>query len=1157
MKRLALTLPAAAAIIGQSRRPMTYSTLTEGQTLGGFRTTAVYLNDSDRPMGARFIHEPSGFTLDVLDIQSVPQAFVWVTTYPGSDMGEPHTQEHLLLGKGNKGRAVASHETTSLTSSTAFTLQWETCYHFYTSAGSEVFFDEFERRMDALLHPDYTDEEIHREVRNFAAAENPSDHTLRLEEKGTVYNEMVTSMDQPTRRIYYASMDMVYGKGHPLSYVSGGTPEALRVIQPSDIRKFHAEHYHLANMGAIVSVPRDIELESVLTNIDASLNRVQPQRANQPVVAEKDLAPPSPAPAGEIRYVGYPNRNDQQPGQVRLVWPADRSFDVAERSLFELFFETFAGDPTTNLYKLFIDSKTRQTDFGAQSVGAGFQEEEGHALTVIFGDVPVAKMNDRDLSDARALVLSELEKIASWKDGSRDLIAFNNRLRSRVIDMRRTLSKFVNSPPGFGFRGTGNDWDFQFQLLEKLGGFRRSVTMKPALDFVEKRLEGDRNVWARYIPKWKLNSGHPWILAAKPDPDLARIVQQERQARVAAEVARLKERYSVSDEQQALRRYAADYDLETAKIDAAGAQVKPPKFVDKPPMTLDDQLDYKVTQLPDGIPFVASTFESMTGATTGLALRLDGIPQEQLMFVSALPLLLTRVGVIENGSPVPYEEMSERLRKEVLALNADFSTNPRTGRVELVVRGSGNTLIESRRALDWMSMVLFNADWRPENLARIRDVLDQALGGLRRTMQGSEENWVNSVATAYWRQDNPLLLATTSFLSQIHNLHRIRWMIKDAAPDQRVTVAGALHSLAALTGSRAEVKARLAQLDKSPDKMLGDAAKDLDQLLADIPDSSLALDWPRLCSEMAADLLAGPGKALSALDAIRRQVLRTGNARMFQIASASTQQALSTPLRDLVAKLDKAPATRAEYPATSLVRQRLLERDPSATNPVFVGLLNPNSQGGVFLHSAPGTAYEDTDREKLLNYLAAYLYGGGGGHSIFMKTAGAGMAYSNGIGMRLALGRSFYYAERSPELPLTMKFVIGEIRKANYDPALAEYAVAQAFSGTRSAAGYESRGEAMAANLADGLTPEIVTRFHQEILNLRNTDDLANELFKRMADTYAPVLPGLGVKTSSVMEGIYFVIGPEKQFAAWEEYLKSVEGPNTKLHRLYPRDFWQ
>src|SRR6187431_211036 len=233
MKRLVFLLLAVTSAAAQSQRPMTYSTLSEGQAISGFRTTAVYLNDSDLPMGARFTHQRSGFTLDVLDIQSVPQAFVWVRTYPTSDMGEPHTQEHLLLGKGNKGRDVANRESTSLTSSTAFTAQWKTVYTFYTSAGASVFFDEFERRMDALLHPDYTDEEIRREVRNFGVSENPSDNSLRLEEKGTVYNEMVTSMDQPTRRAYYAALDMIYGKGHPLSYVSGGTPEALRVLQPA------------------------------------------------------------------------------------------------------------------------------------------------------------------------------------------------------------------------------------------------------------------------------------------------------------------------------------------------------------------------------------------------------------------------------------------------------------------------------------------------------------------------------------------------------------------------------------------------------------------------------------------------------------------------------------------------------------------------------------------------------------------------------------------------------------------------------------------------------------------------------------------------------------------------------------------------------------
>jgi hypothetical protein len=455
-----------------------------------------------------------------------------------------------------------------------------------------------------------------------------------------------------------------------------------------------------------------------------------------------------------------------------------------------------------------------------------------------------------------------------------------------------------------------------------------------------------------------------------------------------------------------------------------------------------------------------------------------------------------------------------------------------------------------------MRLVLFNSDWRPANLARIRDVVDQNLSGLRRTMQGAEENWVNPVATAYWQQDRPLYLATTSFLTQIHNVHRVRWMLKNATAEQRNITVRALNSLADLKGSRAELKARLAELQSGNDSLTADAAKDLDLTLADLPDSSLASDWVHLCREMASDLSAGPEKALSAFESIRKQILRTGNARMFLIGSGATQQSLATSIQGIVGQLEKAPAMPATYDTTPLILKRLRERDSDAANPVYVGLLNPNSQGGVFLNSAPATAFEDTSRDKLLDFLASYLYGGGGAHSIFMKTIGAGMAYSNGIGMRLGQGRSYYYAERTPELPLTMKFVIDEVKKADYDPALIEYAIAQSFGGTRAASSYEARGEAIAANLADGVTPEIVARFHREILNLRNTPDLGAELFRRMPDVYARVLPGFGTSKASVKDGIYFVIGPEKQFAAWEEYLRSVEGAGAKFYRLYPRDFW-
>ena len=59
-----------------------------------------------------------------------------------------------------------------------------------------------------------------------------------------------------------------------------------------------------------------------------------------------------------------------------------------------------------------------------------------------------------------------------------------------------------------------------------------------------------------------------------------------------------------------------------------------------------------------------------------------------------------------------------------------------------------------------------------------------------------------------------------------------------------------------------------------------------------------------------------------------------------------------------------------------------------------------------------------------------------------------------------------------------------------------------------------------------------------------------------MPKVYARVLPGMGIKAQEVPGAVNFVIGPEKQLDAYEQYLVQAEGPGTRLLRLYPRDFW-
>jgi hypothetical protein len=350
-----------------------------------------------------------------------------------------------------------------------------------------------------------------------------------------------------------------------------------------------------------------------------------------------------------------------------------------------------------------------------------------------------------------------------------------------------------------------------------------------------------------------------------------------------------------------------------------------------------------------------------------------------------------------------------------------------------------------------------------------------------------------------------------------------------------------------LNGAPAEAKA-----------LVIEAVKDLQLSLSDIPDNSLAKDLAYLCAEITNDLKVKPAEALASINHVLNLLRHQDNVRGFIVSSKVDQEALMPQVAGIVQKLTAAESPKQQYADSPLVSHRVRQRNPSAENPIFVGLVNENTRSGVHINTANCASFEDTNPETLLKFLSARLYGGGGAHSMFMKTWGAGLAYSNGLRSNENTGRLIYYAERCPDLTQTMQFVVDQLKNAPYDTSLADYAVSQAFASIRSGATYESRGEEMAEDLADMLTPDVVKSFRAGIMKLRSQPGLYDELHKRMVSTYGEVLPGYGPSCKESAEksnATYFVIGPEKQLATYAEYLKSVESDVT-LQRIYPRDFW-
>jgi hypothetical protein len=326
--------------------------------------------------------------------------------------------------------------------------------------------------------------------------------------------------------------------------------------------------------------------------------------------------------------------------------------------------------------------------------------------------------------------------------------------------------------------------------------------------------------------------------------------------------------------------------------------------------------------------------------------------------------------------------------------------------------------------------------------------------------------------------------------------------------------------------------------------------------LPEIPNECLVGDWRYLCQQIQADLMMTPAATLTEIDDVLTSIRRADNARLFMISNSEDRAAGMKPLTDLVGKLDSSEKTvRQTYAMAPRILERLQEHQKVEGIPTYVGLVNENTRNGVLIFSAPNAGQYDASENSVLDCLTGKLYSGGGAHGLFMKTWGAGLAYSNGYSYGQRSGNVRYYAERCPDVAETMRFVVNTLKESKDDAHLTEYAVALVFGTSRAAGRYESRGEAMASDLADDIHPDRVADFNRRVLEMRTKENLNSILRERMESVYGKVMIGYGPQLGSIPGSSHFLIGPEPQFESLEQLIATAEGPQ-KVYRLYPRDFW-
>ena len=312
---------------------------------------------------------------------------------------------------------------------------------------------------------------------------------------------------------------------------------------------------------------------------------------------------------------------------------------------------------------------------------------------------------------------------------------------------------------------------------------------------------------------------------------------------------------------------------------------------------------------------------------------------------------------------------------------------------------------------------------------------------------------------------------------------------------------------------------------------------------------------------MASDAQRDPAVTLEAVRSTLATVRHSGNARAWFVGSRRHEEALAGDLDELLATLDPAPVAKVVYPAQLHVLERARARggDHAGATPTpdkgYVALVNPSTGNGALSATAPLHPYDDPSEGALVDYLAANVFNGTGAHSFYKRVWGAGLAYSGYAWASPRYGRYGVYSDRCADLPQLLRFLGGVVRDAPVDSRFVEYAIARAFS-SRVADTYESRARGIAADLADGFPPDRVRAFRERVLALRARPGLAEAIHARLVPAFGAVLPSLPSPSPAPEDVVHFVVGPEAQLAAYERELAAARGPDTRLVRLYPRDFW-
>jgi Zn-dependent M16 (insulinase) family peptidase len=1097
-------------------------------------------------------------------METAPQAMLWVDSPTQSNSGLPHSLEHLLFGKGTKGRYASLLAEMRLGDKAAATFPDFTAFGFSSGTGLAGFFEELHAWLDALYRPDFTDLEAEREFYHFGVVTDSTTNKKTLIEKGSVYDEMQTN--EGAYIYYFELLKRVLGEQNPFGFFSVGQPGEMRGVTPAEIRAFHAQHYRLGpSAGLIFALNPKENVPDFLQRVSNELDQFA--NSDPKPSARRDLSQPKypirPSADSQIKIYPFPAASQADAGEVRFSWKVVKVQSAVDLRLGLLFFRALADGEQSLLYKSLVDSKTREIDTGATTVESEpFVAESPYfpVWNVGVTGTPGNRITVERIEEIRKLILRKIRAISEYSDNSDDLVGFNRLVASYAESWQHSESVWLKSPPHFTYQSK-SDWKDHLEYLEMDPSFVRSISAEPVWRAISQKLASGKNIWRDVIEKDRLLDP-PYAAGSTPSPQLLEKMREGKETRIRDKIKALMRQYHTADEQEALSRFEQGELAKNKEIDAIEARVTRSHFTDHPPMTPDDDIRYTQLRIGDNVPAIATIFRNPPTLDIGISFDLRELPAKYYKYLPVLPRCFDSLGLKNGGRITPYGELLQDIQRQLLNLSVGYEDNPVSKRADLTFRASSADIKEFRGALDLLqSMMRFNY-LDVDNADRLRDIVSERLFADDSYTKAGESRWIDNPVSAFRNQDNRLYLALESQFTRAHWDGRLKWLFhRPVGAADREKLEEFAKGVLSSDFSRQKLSEQLTRSDIT--ELDRELMEYWERNLASFPESELADGFQQLTEEVLQDLGTGAAKAIEELKELQELVL---NRRAIHIDLTVSESALdairpdlakfiqSIPIHQLSAGVRSNDPDASAFPVMAKAEKRNHTSHEKANFPWYVGFVDKDGSSSNLVIYADLPGYSDLDRSSLIRMLASNIFSGSGPHSFYVKARETGLVYGNFFDSLPAQKILWFYADRSPDLPALIELVNAQaatVREIN-DPSVIDYALSQTFSFSRAMWSTSDRGSALASDIRDGIGPDKVRRFSEAILKLRNEPDLLAQLKHAGLDSICGILLQDKCKEKQKADhSIFFFVGPEKVSADVEKRL-----PIPNLLRVYPSDYW-